>query len=201
MELISADLLVEEPPCTYLPRFNLNYRVEGSRSIKVRNISEFFYPPHHPLGIFHTRMGPRMLHLERPGPHSRLHRPNTATPQVDPGSYSHGSAHTRNGPARPTRITTPQRPGPHCSASLGPAPPQPDAHGTHKPEPGYALSTSCPWTWVVHAFYRSHPAQATARSRSGSRIQTPGGTRVDAVYKATPRDVPSHAAARTSLIW
>jgi hypothetical protein len=32
---------------------------------------------------------------------------------------------------------------------------------------------------------------ATARPRSGSRIQTPGGTRVEVVYETTPRAVSS----------
>ena len=61
------------------------------------------------MGISHTRMGPRLLHLEHPGPHSQPRRPNTAAPQVDPGS-----ALTRNGPARPARLLT--RNGPARSA-------------------------------------------------------------------------------------
>ena len=49
---------------------------------------------------------------ERLPPHSRPRRPNTAPPHVDPGSYPHGTAHTRNGP----------RPGPPgCAPLNGPA--------------------------------------------------------------------------------
>ena len=103
-------------------------------------------------------MGPHLLHLEHPGPHSHPRRPNTAAPQVDPDSSSHGSALTHNGPARPARLftlngpawparlLTPQRPGPHCPASPGSAPTQ---HGAHGPSRGDALSTLCPGTQEV----------------------------------------------------
>ena len=95
-----------------LTRFNLDsVRVERPQERARSGLLGFLTHPPSPGNFTHTD-GPTSASLERPGPHSRPRRPNTAPPHVDPGSYPHGTAHTRNGP----------RPGPPGSAPLhGPA--------------------------------------------------------------------------------
>ena len=128
-------------------------------------------------------------------PTQRTCRTNTASPQVGPGSTRPAgrTASTRPGPAQALYVdsdksrlswVTPIRSAPIDLVSG---------------DKGYS------YKWVAHLTMWQEPPSpsrllATARPRSGSRIRTPGGTRVEVVYKATPRAVPSLAAALTSLI-
>ena len=128
-------------------------------------------------------------------PTQRTCRTNTASPQVGPGSTRPAgrTASTRPGPAQALYVdsdksrlswVTPIRSAPIDLVSG---------------DKGYS------YKWVAHLTMWQEPPSpswllATARPRSGSRIRTPGGTRVEVVYKTTPRAVSSLAAALTSLI-